>query len=87
MYHLWLTNAAGVKTEIASAVGSPFWTVIFHTAQAMYGADNVSITFTPTPEHQKILDDAKWTMLEGAGWTFRPDDDCDLETEAGVLWG
>jgi len=44
-YILWVTYEDGSKHELAQAYGSPFWTEMYHLAQAQYGAEKVSYTY------------------------------------------
>jgi hypothetical protein len=44
-YKLYRIEEDGTSTEIASAVGSPFWTEMVYLAERMYGEKNVRITF------------------------------------------
>ena len=44
-YKLFRKEEDGTETEIASAVGSPFWTAIYKLAESMYGRDNLRYTF------------------------------------------
>jgi hypothetical protein len=45
-YHLFVKDGSDEEQEIASAVGSDFWTELVDLAESVYGEENVRYTYS-----------------------------------------